>query len=285
MAGMDFKEYFSKRFIKSFIFGYLRRKVFRDIRVYCMFIGYQRSGHSFIGALLDAHPYAVIGMEVDALDLLQKGYSRNQIYYCLMRNAEVFTKKLKNVWTGYNYAIPGQYQGKFLKIEVIGDKKGGKSSLRLDEDPALLDKLKNITGIPPKILHVIRHPVDNITTMVLRNIPENKVPELSDIREKMNIYFMKVTINEKLRQNKELDILDVYHEDLIQSPKPTLTRILNFIGLEPFPDYLDACIKKIYKEPHLSRNNLDWPEDMIREIKQRSMEYSFLKKYFENDRF
>jgi len=120
MAGMDFKEYFSKRFIKSFIFGYLRRKVFRDIRVYCMFIGYQRSGHSFIGALLDAHPYAVIGMEVDALDLLQKGYSRNQIYYCLMRNAEVFTKKLKNVWTGYNYAISiwGGNDGKIFMLDV-----------------------------------------------------------------------------------------------------------------------------------------------------------------------
>jgi len=283
MAGIPYKEFFTRRYIKSLIFGYLKRDLFRDIKVFCMFIGYQRSGHSFIGALLDAHPDAVMGMEVDALDLLQKGYSKNQIFYCLMRNAEVFTRKLGNKWTGYDYAIPGQYQGKFRKIDVIGDKKGGKSSLRLYDDHDLLEKMKNKIGIPLKILHIIRHPVDNITTMVLRNIPEGKSPDRKFIVERSEVYFMKVSINDKLKQNKELDILDVYHEDFIKSPEEELNRILGFLGLEPIPDYIDACIKKVYKEPHLSRNDMDWPEDLISEIREKSLKYPFLKRYFKND--
>src|SRR4030042_2237983 len=97
MARVPFKEYFTRRFIKSMLYGYLKRNAFKDIKVFCMFIGYQRSGHSFIGALLDAHPNAVIGMEVDALNLVKLGYKRNQIFYCLIRNSEVFTKKLKNI--------------------------------------------------------------------------------------------------------------------------------------------------------------------------------------------
>jgi len=283
MAKVPFKEFFTRRYIKSLLYGYLKKNLFNDIKVFCMFIGYQRSGHSFIGALLDAHPNAVMGMEVDALDLVQKGYSKNQIYYCLMRNAEVFTKKLGNIWTDYNYAIPGQYQGKYRRIDVIGDKKGGKSSLRLYDDPRLLEKLKNITGIPLKVLHVIRHPIDNITTMVVRNIPEGKIPDRKYISERSDVYFMKASINDKLRQNKELDILDIYHEDFVKSPGVELTRILGFLGLEPFPDYIDACIKKVYKEPHLSRNDLEWPEDLVREIVEKSMKYSFLKRYFKND--
>jgi hypothetical protein len=283
MARVPFKEYFTRRFIKSLLYGYLKRNAFRDIKVFCMFIGYQRSGHSFIGALLDAHPNAVMGMEVDALDLMQKGYSKNQIYYCLLRNAEIFTKKLGNIWTGYNYAIPGQYQGTYQRIDVIGDKKGGKSSLRLYEDHDLLKKLKNLTGIPLKILHVIRHPIDNITTMVVRNVPEGKIPDRNFIQERSDVYFMKASINEQLRQNKELDILDIYHEDFVKSPKEEMIRILRFLGLEPFPDYIEACVKKVYKEPHLSRHDLDWPEDLLLEFTEKSMKYSFLKKYFKND--
>jgi hypothetical protein len=280
MAKVPFKEFFTRRYLKSLVFGYLKKEVFKDIKIFCMFVGYQRSGHSFIGALLDAHPNAVIGMEVDALDLIQKGYSRNQIFYCLMRNAEIFTKKLGNIWTGYDYSIPGQYQGTYKRIDVIGDKKGGKSSLRLNDDPGLLEKLKKVTGLQLKILHVIRHPVDNITTMVVRNVPEGKSPDRSFILERSEIYFTKALINDKLRQNEELDILDIYHEDFVKSPRDELIRILEFLELEPFPDYLDACVKKVFKEPHLSRYDMDWPEDLLNEIREKAVKYPFLKRYF-----
>ncbi len=279
MAKVPFKEFFTRRYIKSLIFGYLKKNIFRDIRVFCMFIGYQRSGHSFIGALLDAHPNAVIGMEVDVLDLIQKGYSKNQVFYCLMRNAEIFTKKLGNVWTGYDYSISGQYQGTYKRIDVIGDKKGGKSSLRLYDDPDLLEELKTVTGLQLKILHVIRHPVDNITTMVIRNVPEGKSPDRKFILERSEIYFTKASINDKLRHDKELEILDVYHEDFVKSPREELGRILEFLGLEPFPDYMDVCIKKVYREPHLSRFDMDWPEDLLNDIREKAMRYPFLKRY------
>ena len=55
-----------------------------------MFIGYQRSGHSYIGALLDAHPNTAVGMEVDALNgvpglhtLLESPFSKHKTGGCL----------------------------------------------------------------------------------------------------------------------------------------------------------------------------------------------------------
>ncbi len=164
-----------------------------------------------------------------------------------------------------------------MSLEI---KKVEKVHYDLYDDPNLLEKLKNLTGIPLKILHVMRHPVDNITTMVLRNLPEGQSPDRKFILERSDVYFMKVSINDQLRLNKEFDILDIYHEDFIRSPGEELTRILGFLGLEPIPDYIDACIKKVYKEPHLSRNDMDWPEDLLQEIRRKSLKYQFLKRYF-----
>jgi hypothetical protein len=248
-----------------------------------MFIGYQRSGHSFIGALLDAHPNAAIGMEVDALNLMRLGYKRNQIFYCLIRNSEIFTKKLKNIWTGYSYAIEGLYQGKFTELKIIGDKKGGRSTLQLGEDFTLFMELKEIIGIPVKVIHVMRNPLDNITTMIIRHLPDKKIPEREDFLDKINLYFKKAEINDKLKESGELEILDIYHEDFINDPVKELERILQFLDLDPFPEYINLCSNKVYKEPHITRNQLSWPQDLLEEVKNRSIQFSFLKKYFEHE--
>jgi hypothetical protein len=277
------KELLTRRYIKSMICGFIKRKQFRSLQTFCMFVGYQRSGHSFIGALLDAHPDAAMGMEVDALNLVKLGYNRFQIFYCLVRNSEVFTRKLKNIWTGYSYAVEGLYQGRFTDLKVIGDKKGGKSTLHLGEDFALFIRLQKIVRIPVKVLHVIRNPLDNITTMIIRNLPDNKNPDREDFLDKIDLYFKKAEINDRLKKSGEMDILDIYHEDFISDPVSELTKILHFVSLSPIPEYIDLCSKKVYKEPHITRNQLSWPQDLLEDVKSRAMQYFFLNRYFENE--
>ena len=46
---------------------------FETIQLYCMFVGYPRSGHSLVGAMFDAHPDIVIAHELDALRYLKAG--------------------------------------------------------------------------------------------------------------------------------------------------------------------------------------------------------------------
>jgi hypothetical protein len=277
------KELLSRRYIKSMICGFIKRKQFRSLQTFCMFIGYQRSGHSFIGALLDAHPDAAMGMEVDALNLVKLGYNRFQIFYCLVRNSEVFTRKLKNIWTGYSYAVEGLYQGQFTDLKVIGDKKGGKSTLQLGEDFSLFVRLQKIVRIPVKVLHVVRNPLDNITTMIIRNLPDKKNPDREDFLDKIDLFFRKAEINDWLKKSGKIDVLDIYHEDFIKDPIIELTRILNFVGLDPGNKYIDLCSQKVFKEPHITRNQLSWPQDLLDEVKTRALNYSFLRKYFENE--
>ena len=52
----------------------VEKKLFVDVQTYCLFIGHGRSGHSILGALLDAHPNIILPDEVDVLKYLQAGF-------------------------------------------------------------------------------------------------------------------------------------------------------------------------------------------------------------------
>ncbi len=277
------KEMFTKRFIGSMIYGTVKQNTFRNIQSFCMFIGYPRSGHSFIGALIDAHPNASMGMEVDALNLVRLGYSKNQLFCYLIRSSKIFTKKLKNQWSGYSYAVPGQYQGKYTTLKLIGDKRGGKSTLHLMEDFSLYKKLMKLVKCKVKVLHIIRHPLDNISTIILMSLKDNHVPIRTDFEAKIDLYFESVKFNSEIKRNGNINILDVYHEDLISKPREQLLRILDHLELDPEPSYLNSCIRQVYKEPNLSREKLIWPEDMLSRVHKEMSKYEFLKKYLSDE--
>src|SRR4030042_2539571 len=275
------KTLLTAKYIKSFIYGYLNRKTFIDVKYFCFFIGYARSGHSFIASLLDAHPECCMSLEVNALKLVENEYNRNQLYYIILNNSRVVNQRLKNIWTGYSYAVKGQYQGRFTNLKVIGDKQGSKTTLRFGDNFSICQRLKILVKVPVKAIHVIRDPLDNISTMILRNIPEDKKPKSEDFRDKIDLYFKKVDINNKIKESGEIEILDVYHEDFIKDPVKELKRVLKFIELDPYPDYLNACSKIVYKEPHLSRYKLDWPKDQLSDIQNKAKGYPFLSRYVE----
>ncbi len=280
---IKFQNILSRRYWKSLIWGKLHRKDYKNLISYCMFIGYQRSGHSYIGALLDAHPNTAIGMEVDALNLVDLNYNRNQLFFCLANNAKIFTKVLENVWTGYSYAVPESSQGKFNKLLVIGDKKGGKSTLRLGEKPELFEKLIKLTKLPVKVIHIIRNPFDNISTMCLRYIERGLPFDDKVFQSKIDRYFEKVEINNILRANNEYSIIEIYQEAFIANPKKELGKIIQFIGLNDVDGYLDKCASTTYKTPHKSRNKIEWSEEFKQQVQNKINKYSFLKHYSFND--
>lgn len=146
----------------------LNSEKFNDIECFCLFIGYPFSGHTIIGSLLDAHPDVVISIEADVLGLIQKGYSRKLIYSFILRNNKNFHSRHKTSWLGYSYKVPGLFQGTYNKIRVIGDKKGAKSTNRLINNIDLLANLEEVTEKPVKMIHVVRNPLDNIASIIIR---------------------------------------------------------------------------------------------------------------------
>ena len=82
------------------------RHRFAQLHANCMFVGYPRSSHSLIGALLNAHPVMVISHELNALRYFGGGFSPTQIFQLIVRSAEQFTER-GSEWTGYSMRSRG----------------------------------------------------------------------------------------------------------------------------------------------------------------------------------
>lgn len=272
-----------RKYFKSLLLGNLYARRYKDVRTYCMFIGYGRSGHSIIGALLDAHPNISIGMEEDVLNLIKCHFSRNQVYYCITRNSRLFRKRYNNTWTGYSYKVNGQYQGTHKKLEIIGDKKGAASSMRLGDNFNLYYKLEKTVKCPVKIIHVIRNPFDNISTMINRNLGFDSTPDRHQFLYYISKYFLRAGVNKEIRMKGNMNILDIYHEEFVADPGNNLRKILDFLDISGDEEYIKACADIIYEDPNKSKYSIKWPEYFINLVEAEIRHYPFLQRYSYND--
>ncbi len=269
-------------YLISFIKGLQLKKEFAPITKYIFFIGYPRSGHSLIGALLDAHPNLLISNELNALHFFKKGYHRLQIFYFILWNSKGYGKMGRSN-SNYNYQVPNQWQGKYDTLLGIGDKKGGKSSKILGEENKidLLKKTERISQAQLKIIHVIRNPYDNVSTMILQQVKRNG-KELSDelFENKMSLYLNKLKTNTKLKKQNPSIIFDVHLEDFILQPKKGLQEIFSFLEITTSEKYLDDCASIVWSKTNPSRfNNAIWTEDRKIKFSKQLEQYDFLKRY------
>lgn len=248
---------------------------FESLETYCMFIGYPRSGHSLVGSLLDAHPEIIIAHEFNALRLFAKGFSARQIYYFLLQSSQRHAAAGRKE-TKYSYQVFNQWQGKFKKLKVIGDKKGSGSNKIIRNNPEILDILGDKIDIPIKFIHVTRNPYDNITTMMFKN---EKSLEYS-----INSYFKKCETVANFKQKVDPNnIFEFRHESLIENPQNILNQLCIFLGVEATQDYLDDCASIIFKSPHQSRFKFKWTQELIKLVANKIELFDFLQGYsYEN---
>lgn len=260
-------------FVKSKILNSHFKWDYDEIERYCMFFGYPRSGHTLVGSLLDAHPEVVISHELDALRYLRAGFTREQIFSLILHKDKVFTGKGRE-WTGYDYSIEGLWQGRYRHLRVIGDKKGGGSSRHLLARPDIIEKLRKKMQLPIKLIHIVRNPLDNIATH------KRKYSIKPTLQEAIDDYFKRVEANAKLKTevSKE-EWCELTHEQFIENPEKSLTTLIEFLEVEPYEDYIKAAADKVFNSPSKSRTKIEWPDDMIKQVEERSQKYDFLRDY------
>jgi hypothetical protein len=245
---------------------------FRDIRTYCMFVGYPRTGHSLIGSLLDAHPNIVIAHELDALKLFQRGFSRQQVFHLLLENSKKMAAAGR-AHSGYSYEVHDQWQGRFEKLQVLGDKKGATSAMRFYLDPELLSFVKNKIATELKFVHVIRNPYDVLATMTRRS------PRKS-LDTHIDVFFKLCSSIETLKkQLQPAQIFDVRLESFIEDPKPHLDRLCSFLGVKTNDRYLEDCASIVFKSPKKSRFDIPWSREPFAKVSEGMEAFSFLSGY------
>lgn len=248
---------------------------FADVAAYCMFIGYPRSGHSIIGALLDAHPHAVIAHEMGALQYVHAKFDRQQLYHLLDQKARLDANNGRRSGS-YSYRVPGQWQGRAQQIRVIGDNQAEGATLRLRARPWLWDRVQSTTQTPVHLVHVTRNPFDNITT-IAQHAANEGIPDLEAAAEH---YFSLCETVLRLKEHVDSEtIIDVSHEEFVADPSASLRTLCRFLGLEPLDDYLDACAKIVYDTPHKSRYEGPWNKRLRQMVQRRMGEIPYLRHY------
>lgn len=269
--------HFTKHYVTSYYRSRKEHAQWQDVHTYCMFVGHARSGGSIMGALLDAHPDVVLADEVDALRYLSVGFNQQQIYSMILaRSRKQATKgRTKGGRDGkvYSYLVPGQWQGRFRRLRVIGDSKAGFSTQRLAQDGTLLPRLQRTmqhTNI--KIIHVLRNPYDTVSTMYLRSG--------RSLEDGIERYFSNCETIAALRQEVADDgLLSVKHETFVRHPQAVLRRMCEFLGVEAPQDYLDACAGILYQSPAKSRHKVPWSADLIDAVQHQIGRFDFLHGY------
>lgn len=257
-------------------YGALKYKdIFEDIETYCMFIGYRRSGKTLTASLLDAHPNMIIADELGVLRYIHAGFTRKQIWYLLLEKSRLFTTEGR-ISKGYSHRIPGQWQGQFRKLRVIGDNKGQGAALRLRARPWLLTRLYKTMGVKIKLFHVVRNPYDNISSISKRmnkNLPES-----------IDLYFSlcETVTDIKKRLNTD-ELLEFRHESFIADPKNMLKRICAFLGLDAPEDYLNDCAGIILNSPRKTRYHVQWDNRLTDTVKRKMSQFPYLKGYSYED--
>jgi len=231
------------------------RRALRDVEAFVMFVGYPRTGHTLICAALDAHPEIVLANELDALAYVKRGVSRRSLYgMVLARDRRWVDDGCR--WEGYDYRIPGQSQGSWTRLRVIGDKTAGHSSMRLGIEPNLFERLRRTVDVPLKVLHVTRHPLDTVARMAKVNglQPIEVLPEY--------LRFAKTAASLRTRVDPD-DWIDARHEDLLAEPAAGFARLCTFLGVDASPSYLDACAALVRPRPNESRRVVEWDPEVL----------------------
>lgn len=260
------------------VYRLLYKRAFDKVPVFCLFLGYPRSGHSLIGSLINAHPDAWIAHELNVLKFLKRGYSRNAIFSKLIAQGKWFNA-INNHWSGYSYKVAHQWQNQLRTLNVIGDKRGGATTRRIRHNPGLLPRLYEVIDKKIKIIHVYRNPFDNIATRARGGNHKNKPVSEDILYEEIRRHFRDIDTIEEIRQSGKYDLFEVSHEEFSAHPYERLQSLCDFLGLEVFDSYLRNCAAIVHSKPSKSRNKIHWPDHAINMVEEKMKDYDFLRHY------
>ena len=260
----------------------LDTKIWDKVKLVVLFIGYERSGHSLIGSLLDAHPNIVIADELHTVKTWQsfpkEDRTRNNLFqafysnsYKMSQRGERSSKNCISTLGGYKYQVPNQWQGRFDKnIQVIGDKDGSKAVRDIALNPYIKDvfpQLQKAVNLPFKYIHVVRNPFDIIATMILQHISRDPISSQDRKKFFLNPFNASKEVQEhwakyhetytggavKLLKRFGDDVITIFSEEMIENPSKELKRLCEFLSVSCSADYLKDCSSIVNASPSKSR--------------------------------
>jgi hypothetical protein len=174
---------------------------------------------------------------------------------------------------GYDYEVPSQHQGAYSSLRVIGDKRGGGTAHLLAQHPELLPQLKELVEVPLKVIHVTRHPFDNISTIARKH-------HGGDVNAAIDQWtHLFEGVQAATRYVAKDHWKTISHEKLIDNPESVLSDTCAFLGVDSPVTYLSDCSGIIFTSPSKSREKVSYSQHQLERIRKVSSSYSFLDRY------
>ena len=292
----------------------LPAEVVSGVRLFVLFVGYPRSGHSIIGSFLDAHPKfnVVMAHEFHVIRWVRKtnlDFSKSQLFNELFKNSYNNRARSRNN-KGYNLTVDNSWQGSYRdRIDVIGDKRGGGTLKLYSKSPEQFveqyKKLQQVISIPIRFIHCVRNPYDVISTTALfqsesfmsPNSPQLHVTRLQNGTLVHDTYKNDKLLSQQIKEQFLLadavlefsqsaidrhSLLEVHNHELVSHPKQTTLKLCQFLEIECSSDYVNSCTNKVFPELSRMRFTVDWPEEMKKMVQDRIQKYPFFKQYSYN---
>ena len=261
----------------------------RTLEGLLLIAGYNRSGSTLIGALLNAHPDAVVANEGSALSHVRlPGSTKGLLVRRILREERRVrrrTNSYRRIFSGgFSYRVETGWQGRYARLRLVGDKHTGPNINRLHRDPALLDFLRRRLGCPLRVLFIYRNPYDMVAAWHLR-APEGmggmdvfervalrnlRFPEAGrpDVASQFLGYLRRHSrrVSEVLARLEDDEVFPIRHERFVAHPKGGLRDMLAFVGLDASDAYLDACAALVDGSPHRTRFKVRWTPAQIAEV-------------------
>ena len=137
----------------------------------------------------------------------------------------------------------------------------------------LLDRLAALTReVDVKMIQVIRNPFDPISVMMVRG----------DRTFDNSIEHFFSACNTLVDLRRHIDrggLLPVRYEDVVADPSGVLRNVCAFVGVDPDPEYIDACTSIIRPRPDRSRDMVEWTPEWIDHVERRMVDFDFLDGY------
>ena len=282
------------RNVNSTAFVSLSRRDIEGVEKFVLFVGHGHSGHSIIGAILDAHPNVIMAHEYRVLEPCILGSSTPQIQYKRYLFNNLYRNSYYSVQSGwrslvprnkgYNLHIESQWQGTFSQLKVIGDKGGGKLSdtliVSLNRTTACFRLLKEKIQMPIVLFHVVRNPFDMLASY-FANKRKFSVHEMISKGTKLNLTRHQIipaariiTRREKSlkewlnsEEMKDTEVVHIHSEEFIKDPPRHVREMCHVLNVPCPPDYVQACDDKVYQKVSASHEIINCNKDIIEEVR------------------
>lgn len=281
--------------------------IINGVKKVLFFVGHERSCHSFVSSIIDAHPHMILATNYNPLWIHcsqpQSFPTKKEFFNILADYARRHGARYAADTKGYSLIVDPRYQGVFEgDLQVIGSERAAPVTSLYRKTPKEFEKLishiKEVVGVPVLFIRVIRNPYDNIATGALfldsvvntqMFVELKKQQSAGTLKARYKVdklklkgfakdYFSRMEASEGVLKTSD-KYLDVYCDRLIADPKEVISDLCNFLEVECFKDYIETCASKVFNDESSTRKIVEWPEDVLQYIKTEASKYPNLSNY------